>query len=115
MFAFHFRSRAASAAILRLLTVALVFAVPAIAPAESPRVGLRPPGSALACAACHGSAGQGEGSIPAIAGLAPARFVGMMQAFRDGRRPATVMQRIARGYGEAEYRILAQYFAELGK
>jgi cytochrome c553 len=34
-----------------------------------------------------------------------------MKAFKDGRREATVMHQIAKGYSEAEIAALAAYFA----
>nr|MBA3590336.1 cytochrome C [Methylibium sp.] len=34
-----------------------------------------------------------------------------MRAFRDGKRPATVMHQIAKGYSDAQITALAAYFA----
>jgi cytochrome c553 len=35
-----------------------------------------------------------------------------MQAFRDGGRPATVMDRIAKGFSDAETAAIAVWYAE---
>jgi cytochrome c553 len=35
-----------------------------------------------------------------------------MQAFRDGKRPATVMDRIAKGFSDAEIAAIAAWYAE---
>lgn len=71
------------------------------------------PQIALACAGCHGPAGAGEGSVPRIAGYDRQAFVETWSAFRANARPATIMNRIARGYTDAEVAQLAAYFATL--
>jgi len=65
---------------------------------------------ALACAGCHGESGLGMGSIPAIVGIPEAEFVRTMQEFQSGRRSATVMDRIARGYRYQDFVELARLF-----
>jgi sulfide dehydrogenase cytochrome subunit len=64
------------------------------------------------CVGCHGVAGEGSGGVPAIAGTkSRAEFVAVMQAFRqDGGNP-TIMNRIARGYSDAEIALMAERFA----
>jgi sulfide dehydrogenase cytochrome subunit len=68
---------------------------------------------ASGCAMCHGDEGRpAAGSvIPPLAGRRADAFVDAMNAFRQGRREATVMQQIARAYGDAEIAALAGYFA----
>ena len=34
-----------------------------------------------------------------------------MRAFRDGARPATIMQQIAKGYSDAQIDLMADYFS----
>jgi cytochrome c553 len=65
---------------------------------------------ALACAGCHGESGRGMGSIPAINGISESEFVRIMQEFQSGRRSATVMDRIARGYQFQDFVELARFF-----
>ncbi|MDF1733219.1 MAG: cytochrome C [Minwuia sp.] len=67
---------------------------------------------ALSCAACHGPGGASPGSIPAIDRLTPSEIVAALRAFRSGTRPATVMDRIAKGYSDAE---IAQLSGQFGK
>ncbi|MGB0126379.1 MAG: c-type cytochrome [Rhodocyclaceae bacterium] len=63
------------------------------------------------CVACHGPGGSSQGpATPHIAGLAPDTFIDAMKAYRDGSRPATVMDRIAKGYTENEIELMADYF-----
>ena len=65
------------------------------------------------CANCHGTEGgavQGE-AMPRLAGLPKDYFVAQMQAFREGKRPATVMHQISKGYSNEQIESLASYFA----
>jgi len=68
---------------------------------------------ASACAMCHGSGGvPAPGSIVApLAGRPAQDTIDAMKAFREGRREATVMHQIARGYSDAEVAAIAAYFA----
>jgi sulfide dehydrogenase cytochrome subunit len=68
---------------------------------------------AQACAGCHGQDGAGQGAIPAIAGLDREAFLSAWAEFRADARPATVMNRIAKGYTEEEVALLADHFASL--
>jgi sulfide dehydrogenase cytochrome subunit len=68
---------------------------------------------AAGCSACHGTDGhavQGAGTA-ALAGLPSDYIVAQMAAFRDGRRPATVMHQVAKGYTPEQVAQLAGYFA----
>lgn len=67
---------------------------------------------ASSCAACHGTQGHSVGGTPSLAGLDKMYFIEQMQLFKNGERPGTVMMQHARGYSEAEIRLLADYFAE---
>ena len=83
-------------------------AAPAAAPPPIPfaAANLTPAGArALAanCAACHGTNGNSAGgAIPGLAGGNKDYFVAQMKAFKEGKREATVMHQIAKGYSEAE-------------
>jgi sulfide dehydrogenase cytochrome subunit len=68
---------------------------------------------AQACAGCHGQAGAGEGAVPDLRGYDREAFLRTWAEFRANERPATIMNRIARGYTEAEVAALADYFASL--
>jgi cytochrome c553 len=65
------------------------------------------------CAICHGPLGRpvAGSQVPALAGRRERGFVDAMREFREGRREATVMHQIARGYTEAEVEAMASYFA----
>jgi cytochrome subunit of sulfide dehydrogenase len=71
----------------------------------------RGPALAHACAACHGPDGRSQGAIPSIDHLSAEDFTVALKAFRTDARQGTVMNRIARGVGDAEISALATYFA----
>ncbi|NIO42008.1 MAG: c-type cytochrome [Burkholderiales bacterium] len=64
-----------------------------------------------ACTGCHGTEGRSEGAIPPIAGIDKARFVELMTAFRDGRKPGTIMHQHAKGLSDEQINALSEYFA----
>jgi cytochrome subunit of sulfide dehydrogenase len=47
--------------------------------------------------------------VPRIAGRPAAEIVAAMEAFRTGQKPATVMDRIAKGFSDAEIRAIAEW------
>ena len=66
------------------------------------------------CAACHGTQGNAVNSatkIAILAGMKADYFKAQMLGFKDGSRPATVMQRHAKGLTIDEINALADYFA----
>jgi cytochrome subunit of sulfide dehydrogenase len=97
---------------------------PAPAPAAAPAPAfaasnLSPTGVrslAANCAACHGTNGvSAGGAIAALAGMNKEYFVNQMKLFKEGKREATLMHQIAKGYSDAEIAALAQYFSEQKK
>ncbi|MFC4171289.1 c-type cytochrome [Microvirga sp. GCM10011540] len=84
-----------------LAAIMIVAATPARAqPAAPPGV--------TACSGCHGPGTVGT-VVPTLQGREPGEIVAAMQAFRTGRRPATVMDRIAKGFSEEEIRAIAAW------
>lgn len=71
----------------------------------------RGPALALACAACHGTGGVSPGAIPSIRGKSAAYIEEVLAEFKAGTRPATVMNRLAKGYSTAEIKALAAFFS----
>ena len=67
---------------------------------------------AAGCAICHGTEGRPvtKDVIP-LAGLPRDHIVTQMKAFRDGKRTATVMHQIAKGYSDEQIDQLASWFA----
>ena len=101
-----------------LLACAALLASAISTPSKAQQVPDPPPGPPLiaqACAGCHGQAGAGSGSVPKIAGYSRDLFVAQWAAFRNKERPATMMDRIAKGYTESDVAVLADYFSKLKK
>jgi cytochrome c553 len=65
---------------------------------------------AASCSGCHTSTDGLTTAIPRIRGLPGVVFMQAMEGFRTGKRSATVMDRIAKGFTEDEIRQLAEYF-----
>lgn len=83
-----------------LLALLLLLAVPAHAEEA-------PPG-ASGCFGCH-SPTRTDAVMPSLRGRDPAEVETLLRAFREGTRPATVMDRLARGFTEAESRAIAAW------
>jgi sulfide dehydrogenase cytochrome subunit len=90
----------------RRLASALALAlVPAAAFAQA-----APPG-ASSCSGCHAPGVAAGGAVPAINGRPAAETAKAMRDFQSGARPATVMGRIAKGFGDPEIDAIAQWLA----
>lgn len=94
---------------------ALSLAALALALAAAPALAQDVQGRNLAagCAICHGTQGKPVAGAPVIplAGLPRDYVATQMRAFRDGKRPATVMHQIAKGYSDAQIDAMAAWFA----
>ena len=64
-----------------------------------------------ACAGCHGTRGHSASPMPIIAGLPEAYLKQTLRDFKSGKRPSTIMGRLASGYDDAEIDALASFFA----
>ena len=71
-----------------------------------------PPAGAAACSGCHPSSARGPSPVARLAGRDRAEIIKAMQEFRSGERAATVMDRIAKGFTEAEIQAIAAWYAE---
>ena len=63
------------------------------------------------CANCHGTDGRAQGGMPTLAGLPKEYTVQQMQDFKSGKRVATIMHQLSKGYTDAEIDALAGWFA----
>lgn len=63
------------------------------------------------CANCHGTNGKSVGGLPALAGYPKAEFIQAMKDFQSGKREATLMHQISKGYTDAQIEAMATYFA----
>jgi cytochrome subunit of sulfide dehydrogenase len=67
---------------------------------------------AASCAICHGTEGRAvTRDMVSLAGLPKEHIVAQLQDFKSGKRPATVMHQIAKGYNDQQIDALAAWFA----
>lgn len=93
-----------------LATGLLIASLQAVS-AEEPLLGET---MAHSCAGCHGTKGvPAVPYIPALAGLSEEKFTEAMVAYREGTRQATIMNRVAPAFSDAEIAAMAAYFAGL--
>lgn len=93
---------------------ALVWTVLGAALAVAPVRAERPSAVMLSepCAACHGTRGASAGpAVPTIGGQPALYITASLNAFRDGRRPSSVMGRIARGFARDDFIAIGQFYA----
>ena len=92
-----------------LLAAALALAAPLAAAQDSTTRNL-----ASTCAICHGTSGQAATrDVATLAGMPRDHVAQQLRDFRDGKRPATVMHQLAKGYSDAQIDALAAWFAGL--
>ena len=89
----------------------MVIAAPRLSSAEE----LKGEALADACTSCHGISGRSHGAIPSISGLSKDAFVQDLKAYRAQTKTATIMNRIARVYSDADIDALAEYFTSGAK
>jgi cytochrome c553 len=90
--------------VLRLaIAMAMAWSPPLLAASE-------PPPGAASCSGCH-SVGATASVIPRLYGRDAGEIMTAMAGFRDGSRPATVMNRIAKGFSDDELHAIAAWLA----
>ena len=100
------RATILAAAPLAALSVLFLCALPAFAQDVQGR------NLAASCAICHGTDGRPvTGDVVPLAGLPREHIVTQLRDFRDGKRPATVMHQVAKGYSDPQINALAAWFA----
>jgi cytochrome c553 len=73
-----------------------------------PSAGAEAPPGASSCTGCH-AARSGVDAMGSLAGRTD--IAEAMLAFKSGSRPATIMDRIAKGFSDDETRALAAWYA----
>lgn len=109
------RYLAAAATLAAGLAVAQQPAPPAFAPSNLSATGVR--SLAANCAACHGTNGRpAPGStLAGLAGKPRDELLMAMTQFKQGKKPATVMHQLTKGYSDEELAALADHFSKLGR
>lgn len=65
---------------------------------------------AATCTSCHGTNGHAQGALPPLAGMPADRMLALLNAYRQGTAPATVMHQITKGYSDDQLRLIARHF-----
>lgn len=65
----------------------------------------------LNCSTCHGLDGKGAIAVTPLKGMPAGVIVQSMKQFKAGERPATIMNRIAKGFTDEEIQAVADYLA----
>ena len=70
---------------------------------------------AAACANCHGTNGQAQTGNESLAGVSKDDLVKKLMDFKSGRKPATIMHQLSKGYSDEQLNAIAAYFASIKK
>lgn len=70
---------------------------------------------AAACASCHGTDGRAQPGMESLAGKDKDEMLQKMLDFKSGKKPATLMHQLAKGYTDEQLQQLAAHFAALKK
>jgi sulfide dehydrogenase cytochrome subunit len=70
-----------------------------------------PPPGASSCSGCHAASKSVDTPVPRLVGRRPAEIKAAMLAFRTGQKPASVMDRIAKGFSDDEITAIAVWYA----
>jgi cytochrome c553 len=65
------------------------------------------------CSACHGTDGYSEGGMASLAGQKKADLIEKMNDYKSGKRVASIMHQLSKGYSAEQIEQIAEYFASL--
>jgi cytochrome c553 len=70
---------------------------------------------AASCTACHGTHGIAQQGMQSLTGQTKEDLLKKMLDFKSGKKPATLMHQLSKGYSDEQLEQLAGYFAALKK
>jgi cytochrome c553 len=70
---------------------------------------------AASCANCHGTVGVAQPGMETLAGQTKDDLLKKMLDFKSGKKPATLMHQLSKGYSDEQLEQLATYFSVLKK
>jgi sulfide dehydrogenase cytochrome subunit len=94
-------------------TVGIALAVSAVWASAADVLQVR--GMAAACASCHGTHGVALPGMESLAGQPKEDLLKKMLDFKSGKKPATLMHQLSKGYTDEQLEQMAGYFAALKK
>lgn len=65
----------------------------------------------VTCFGCHGYNGVSKGAAPSLKGHTG--VAAALKDFKSGKRPGSIMNRIAKGYSDSEMDAVAKFFADM--
>ncbi len=65
----------------------------------------------VTCFGCHGYNGVSTGAAPSLKGHKG--VAAAMKSFKSGKRPASIMNRIAKGYSDSDLDAVGKFFANM--
>ena len=68
---------------------------------------------AASCSACHGTDGYSEGGMASLAGQTKAELIQKMNEYKTGKRVASIMHQLSKGYTDEQIEQISAYFASL--
>ncbi len=64
-----------------------------------------------ACAGCHGTDARSPGEMPGFSDKTAEKIAKVMLEYKSGEKEATIMDRVVKGYSEAQLQAIAEEFA----
>jgi sulfide dehydrogenase cytochrome subunit len=98
---------------LTLAAVAVAALLPATVFAQAAPAGPSAATIARTCYICHGVDAKGTGPVVRLNDKAAEYLSNALLDFKADRKKGTIMNRIAKGYTEADIKAVAQYIASL--
>jgi len=89
--------------------VAAAIAAPTAVQAD---VGFNAALAAANCYNCHGQGGASTSKIPKLTEMTQKGMVESLKAFRDGTKAGTIMNRISKGYNDAQIDAITAHIAK---
>ena len=68
---------------------------------------------AASCSACHGTDGYSQGGMASLAGQSKAELIKKMNEYKTGKRTASIMHQLSKGYTDEQIEEISAYFASL--
>jgi sulfide dehydrogenase cytochrome subunit len=96
-----------------LAAAALALSASAFASSPTPANPPSPEMISFACAGCHGTNGGSAGKLmPNLASQSKTAIVDAMKKFQSGERTSTIMGRLAKGFTEADFEAMGDFFSK---
>lgn len=96
---------------MRSTLTAALFGLVCAAPALAQDEAVLGRNLAATCANCHGTDGNATDANATLAGMSATKLIGLLNDFKSGKKPATVMHQLSKGYTDEQLRLIAAYFA----